>query len=78
MTKDINEPRYASLLGIRKASKAPVTEWGAGDLGAATESLTAVSERRVPDARPAGEIFEGDADELVEKLVEKLAAGKFI
>jgi electron transfer flavoprotein beta subunit len=78
VTKDINRPRYASLLGIRKASKAPVTVWGSAELGAPAASATKVARRLVPPARPAGEIFEGETDELVDKLVEKLAEAKFI
>jgi electron transfer flavoprotein beta subunit len=78
VTKDLNQPRYPSLLGIRKASKAPVTTWSAGDLGVSTAALTRTGERRVPPARPAGEIFQGEAPELVERIVEKLAEGKFL
>jgi electron transfer flavoprotein beta subunit len=78
VTKDINEPRYASILGIRKAGRAPVTVWGAGDLAEDVAPRTEASELRVPPARPAGELFQGEPEELVEKLVEKLAAGKFI
>jgi electron transfer flavoprotein beta subunit len=78
VTRDLNEPRYPSLLGIRKAAKAPVTVWGAADLGGAPASATRVTERRVPAARSAGQVFQGEAPELVERLVEKLAEGKFI
>src|SRR5688572_15002956 len=31
--KDINEPRYPSFIGIRKASKAVIPAWTLGDLG---------------------------------------------
>jgi electron transfer flavoprotein beta subunit len=78
VTKDINEPRYASLLGIRKAAKAPITTWAAGDLDAQAVSATRVDERQVPAARAAGEVFQGEADELVDRLVEKLTEGKFV
>jgi electron transfer flavoprotein beta subunit len=78
VTKDINQPRYASLLGIRKAAKAPITVWAAADLGVTAAAATSVVERRVPPARPAGEVFQGEADRLVEKLVEKLVEGKFV
>ena len=78
VTKDINEPRYASLLGIRKAAKAPITEWNAADLGVAAATKTKVTARRLPPARPQGEVFQGEPDQLVEKLVEKLVEGKFI
>ncbi len=35
VVKDINQPRYPTLLGIRKASKAVIPTWGAADLVAA-------------------------------------------
>ena len=35
VVKDINQPRYPTLLGIRKASKAVIPTWGAADLAAA-------------------------------------------
>lgn len=78
VTKDLNEPRYPSLLGIRKASKAPVTVWGAADLGGAPAPATRVTQRRVPAARSAGETFQGEPAELVDRLVAKLAESKFI
>ena len=68
----------AILLGIRKAAKAPITKWGAGDLDVQASSATQIVERKVPAARPAGEVFQGEPDELVEKLVEKLTEGKFV
>ena len=70
--------RYASLLGIRKAAKAPITEWGAGELGVEATAKTKVAGRQLPPARPEGELFQGEADELVDTLVEKLAEAKFI
>jgi electron transfer flavoprotein beta subunit len=78
MTKDANQPRYASLLGIRKAAKAPVAAWGTAELGPAPPSSTRIVSRRVPPARPAGEVFEGEPADVVEKLVEKLSQHKFV
>lgn len=78
VTKDINEPRYASLLGIRKAAKAPVTVWTAADLDADAKSGTKVVDRKVPAARSAGELLQGEAAELVDTLVARLADAKFI
>ena len=78
VTKDLNEPRYPSLLGIRKAAKAPVTVWGAADLGGAPAPGARITERRVPAARGAGQVFQGETPELVERLLEKLVEGKFI
>ena len=78
VTKDINEPRYASLLGIRKAAKAPIIEWSAADLGVEATAKTRVAGRQLPPARAEGETFQGEPDELVDQLVEKLAQAKFI
>jgi electron transfer flavoprotein beta subunit len=33
VVKEINEPRYPSFMGIRKASKATIPTWSAGDVG---------------------------------------------
>lgn len=33
VVKEINEPRYPSFMGIRKAGRANIPVWGAGDLG---------------------------------------------
>ncbi|RIK16442.1 MAG: hypothetical protein DCC51_13545 [Anaerolineae bacterium] len=33
VVKEINEPRYPSFMGIRKASKAVIPTWSAGDIG---------------------------------------------
>jgi len=38
--KDINEPRYASFMGIRKAAKATIPVWTAADLGLDAAALT--------------------------------------
>lgn len=78
VTKDLNEPRYPSLLGIRKASKAPVTVMSAADLGPAPAPATRIAERRLPQARSAGQVIQAEPAELVERILEKLAEGKFI
>ena len=52
--------------------------WGAGDLDVEPTSATSVTGHTVPPGRPAGEMFDGEVDELVDKLVEKLAEGKFV
>jgi electron transfer flavoprotein beta subunit len=36
VVKEIGEPRYPSFMGIRKASKAEIPAWSAGDLGLAS------------------------------------------
>jgi electron transfer flavoprotein beta subunit len=83
-TKDINHPRYPSLLGIRKAAKIEVPVWGAADLGADAARFGAAGARlRVeaiapPAARSGGEILTGDAEQVADALVERILGLKIL
>jgi electron transfer flavoprotein beta subunit len=44
VVKEINEPRYPSLMGIRKASRAEIPTWSAGDLAVEGGTGTAASQ----------------------------------
>ncbi|RLC44032.1 MAG: electron transfer flavoprotein subunit beta [Candidatus Coatesbacteria bacterium] len=80
VVKDINQPRYPSLLGIRKANRKQIPRWGASDIGADGSRIglggspTVVERVFTPPVRSGGEILEGEVDEAVEKLVQKLGA----
>jgi len=78
--KDINEPRYPSLLKIKKVAKIDPPVWGAADLGLGDLApLVTVSERVPPPPRPHGQIIaDGDAATRVRALVEKLAQDQII
>lgn len=80
VVKDINEPRYPSLLRIKKVAKVEIPIWGAAELGVGADAAAvAVSARVPPPPRPSGEIIQGaDAAEKVRALVEKLVAGQVI
>ncbi|MBU0533597.1 MAG: electron transfer flavoprotein subunit beta/FixA family protein [Candidatus Omnitrophica bacterium] len=85
VTKDINEPRFASIRGILKAKKAEIIKWGKDDLGMSDEetglngSATQVVKIFSPPRRGKGEMIEGvSADEKTSNLVEKLRADKII
>ena len=78
--KDINEPRYPSFIGIRKASKAVIPVWSLGDVGVslpATQTRTlkysnlAVREGQV-------EMIEGTPEEQAAKLVDRLLEEKVL
>jgi electron transfer flavoprotein beta subunit len=58
--KGLNEPRYASLPGIMKAKKKPVTVKTAADLGVSVEPMTIIKSMTLPPARQAGKKIEGD------------------
>ncbi|MBK9940860.1 MAG: electron transfer flavoprotein subunit beta/FixA family protein [Kouleothrix sp.] len=72
--KDINEPRYPSLLRIKKVAKVDIPVWNAADLGVSADGIAATIAARVPPPpRPKGEVIDGaDAAEKVRKLVNKL------
>lgn len=82
--KDINHPRYPSLLGIRKAAKIEVPVWGASDLGADAARVGAAGARlslesiAPPPARTGGEILQGDAEAVTDALVERILGLKIL
>jgi electron transfer flavoprotein beta subunit len=80
--KDINQPRYPSLIKIKKVAKVQPPVWGAGDLGVSADELAPmveITERVPPPPRSSGEMIDGaDNAEKVKKLVEKLVAGQII
>jgi electron transfer flavoprotein beta subunit len=76
----INEPRYVGMRGIRQVASVPIPTYGASDLGV---DATAVGEaaarvRRVDYFMPAlgkgAKMLEGSREEIVDKLVELVAA----
>jgi electron transfer flavoprotein beta subunit len=86
VVKEINEPRYPSFMGIRKAAKATIPAWTAADLGVdpATVGVGASavnwSEVSLPPAREGEcEIIGGDNPEAVAAaLVDRLMAEKVV
>lgn len=85
VVKEINEPRYPSFMGIRKAAKAQIPNWGPGDIGVEASMVGAAgSQARWPDVslppvREASvEIIEGEPAEAARILADKLIAEKVI
>jgi electron transfer flavoprotein beta subunit len=80
VVKDINEPRYPSLLRIKRVARAEIPIWSAADLGAADLAPAVTIATRVPPPpRPSGEIIQGaDTAEKVRKLVDKLIENQII
>jgi electron transfer flavoprotein beta subunit len=85
VAQDINEPKYPSFMGIRKASKAEISVWSSADLGigetasgnAAFVKTTGYS--NLPAWEGTVEIIEGaNEQEKAEKLVAKLLEDKLI
>lgn len=80
VVKDINEPRYPSLLRIKRVAKVEIPVWNAADLGISAPETAAALVQRVPPApRSSGEIIDGaDTAAKVRTLVDKLVENHVI
>lgn len=79
--KGINEPRYPSFIGIRKASKADIPVWTAAELGiaAASDTVVLLGHSNLPMRQITTEMIEGaSVQEKAEKLVDKLLEAKVL
>jgi electron transfer flavoprotein beta subunit len=78
--KDINEPRYPSFIGIRKASKAVIPEWSLADLGVTLPATQAkILKLMNPPAREVKvEMIEGTPEEQAAKLADRLLEEKVL
>ena len=82
VVKEINEPRYPSFMGIRKASKAEIPTWSAESIGIDGSLSSAVTwpEMFAPQVKSAEcEFIAGQsAQEIAEGLADRLIAEKVI
>lgn len=81
VVKDINEPKYPSFMGIRKASKAEIPVWDSAALGVDFGAVGAKVEgyRNLPERAGKVQMIEGDsADAKARKLVETLLEDKVL
>ncbi len=78
--KDINEPRYPSFIGIRKASKAVIPEWSLTDLGVALPATQAKVSKfmNLPPKNVQVELIDGTPEEQAAKLVDRLLEEKVL
>ncbi len=71
----LNDPRYPSLIGIRKANKKPLAHMTLGDLGLTKDDIspkTKTIDTFLPKAKEAGKILSGDLSAQVQELVHAL------
>lgn len=82
VVKEINEPRYPSFMGIRKASKAEIPTWSFADLGLESPPVPALEwpEIMAPaKAETECEFIEGDTpEEQAARLADRLIEEKVI
>lgn len=71
--KGLNTPRYASLPGIMKAKKKPVTEFTLADLGLSeNDNKLKYSNFQPPAPRPEVKFLQGDSAQQANELVKLL------
>lgn len=81
VVKEINEPRYPSFMGIRKASRAKIPVWSAADLGVdgVGSKVDWSNVYAMPPREGSVDMLEGDsAQDLAEQLADKLFEEKVI
>ncbi len=84
VVKEINEPRYPSLIGIRKAARTNIPVWGCYDLGldasrvGAAASLAGWQSELPPLREPNVEMIDGGPRDAARTLVDRLIDEKVI
>ena len=84
VTKEINVPRLPSLRGIARAESAVITAWNSEELGAAPAmiglpgSFTRVVKVFFPERNCQAEILEGELEDQVDRLVDRLKASGLV
>lgn len=84
VVKEINEPRYPSLIGIRKAARASIPVWGCNDLELDASTVGAGAsgvdwKTELPTTREANvEMIDGGPEDAARTLVDRLMEEKVI
>lgn len=84
VTKEINEPRHASLKGVLKAKKKEIPVWGAKELGVDESkvglkgSATQVIKIFSPPPKEGSRMLEGTPEEMIQELISNLKKRKII
>ncbi len=84
VVKEINEPRYPSLIGIRKAARANIPVWDCDELGLDASTVGAGAsvvgwQSKLPPIREAHvEMINGGPEDAARTLVDRLIGEKVI
>jgi len=81
VARELNKPRFTSVMGIMKAKKKPLTVWSRGDLPEAEDaylglpgSPTQPGEIFTPDMKRSGEVLKGTPEEIASRIIAVLRA----
>jgi len=78
VSRDINTPRFTSLMGVIEAEGKPFQSWSASDLGIVPEevglagSYTQTGDIFLPAMKRKTEMLSGDPDEVVKEIIHKI------
>ncbi len=78
VAREINTPRFISLLGVLEAEKRPLLIWGANDLGINPEEVgfsgspTQTGDIFRPQMKRKGEVLQGEIEELTREIIQKI------
>ncbi len=78
VTRDINTPRFTSLLGVMEAESKPLVSWSAADLGIKPDEVgfpgspTQTGDVFLPEMKRKAEILKGEPEQMVGEIVRKI------
>lgn len=78
VVKEINEPRLPSLKGKMRSRKAEIRKFTVDDLDIGDDKTIDTKSINPPPPRSGGEILQGEPDQAVDTLIQKLKADKLI
>lgn len=84
VSRDINKPRYTSIMGVMKAGKKPLTVYGSSDLELDSAfiglkgSPTQPGNIYTPSLGRKGRLVEGDPEEIAAFLVSRIRAAGIV
>jgi electron transfer flavoprotein beta subunit len=78
VTRDINTPRFTSLLGVMEAETKPLVSWSAADLGLQPQQVgfhgspTQTGDVFMPEMKRRAQILRGEPEAMVGEIVRKI------
>jgi len=76
--REINTPRFTSLLGVIEAESKPLMKWSASDLGISPEEIglqgspTQTGDVFLPEMKRRAEMLSGEPGEMVQEIIRKI------
>ncbi|MBU1209053.1 MAG: electron transfer flavoprotein subunit beta/FixA family protein [Proteobacteria bacterium] len=78
VTREINTPRFTSLLGVIEAESKPFITWSAADLDISADKVgfkgspTQTSDIFLPEMKRKVEMIRGEPEEMVQEIIRKI------